>query len=76
MTPAQCKMARAALGLGMRELAQRAKVSPNTISRFERGEELRARSVDAIQASLERSGVMFIAENIFGGAGARLRKWR
>jgi transcriptional regulator with XRE-family HTH domain len=76
MTPAQCKMARAALGLGMRELAQRAKVSPNTISRFERGEELRARSVDAIQASLERSGVMFISENIFGGAGVRLRKWR
>jgi transcriptional regulator with XRE-family HTH domain len=72
MTPAQCKMARAALGLGMRELAQRAKVSPNTISRFERGEELRARNVDAIQASLERSGVMFISENI----GVRLRKWR
>jgi transcriptional regulator with XRE-family HTH domain len=56
---AQCKMARAALGLGVRELAQQAKVSPDTIARLERGEELRERTVDAIRHALEAGGVEF-----------------
>lgn len=75
MIAAQCKMARAALGLGVRGLAERAKVSPDTIARLERGEELRGRTVDAIRAALEAAGVEFIAEN-GGGAGVRLRKAR
>lgn len=66
-------MARAALGLGVRELAELAKVSPDTIARLERGEELRERTVDAIRAALEVAGVEFIPEN-GGGAGVRLRK--
>ena len=70
---AQCKMARAALGLGVRGLAEAAKVSPDTIARFERGEELRERTVDAIRGALEAAGVEFIAEN-GGGPGVRLRK--
>jgi transcriptional regulator with XRE-family HTH domain len=65
-------MARAALGLGVRELAELAKVSPDTIARLERGEELRGRTVDAIRTALETAGVEFIAEN-GGGAGVRLR---
>jgi len=73
MTPAQCRMARAAIELGVRELAEAAKVSTNTVTRFERGEELRDRTVDAIRAALEAAGVEFIAEN-GGGAGVRLRK--
>jgi transcriptional regulator with XRE-family HTH domain len=73
MTPAQCRMARAALELGVRELADVAKVSTNTVTRFERGEELRVRTVDAIRTALEYTGVEFIAEN-GGGAGVRLRK--
>ena len=73
MIAAQCKMARAALDLGVRELAGRAKVSPDTIARLERGEELRERTVDAIRTALEAAGVEFIAEN-GGGPGVRLRK--
>lgn len=73
MNAAQCKMARAATGLGIRELAQSAEVSPNTISRLERGEELKPATVAAIRAALEAAGVEFIAEN-GGGAGVRLRK--
>jgi len=70
--PIQCRMARAALGLGVRELAAAAKVSIDTIARFERGEELKERTVEAIQRTLEAAGVEFIDEN-GGGPGVRLR---
>lgn len=73
MIAVQCKMARAALGLGVRDLAELASVSPDTIARLERGEELKPRTVEAIQAALEAAGVEFIAEN-GGGPGVRLRK--
>lgn len=73
LTPAQCRMARAALQLGVRDLAAMAEVSPNTIARLERGETLYGRTVDAIRAALEAAGVEFIPEN-GGGAGVRLRK--
>lgn len=73
MNAVQCKMARVATGLGIRELAELANVSPNTISRLERGEELRASTIDAIRAALEAAGVEFIPEN-GGGAGVRLAK--
>ncbi len=66
-------MARAALALGVRELAEAAKVSTNTVIRFERGEALKERTIEAIRAALESAGVEFIAEN-GGGAGVRLRK--
>jgi len=66
-------MARAALGLGVRELAESAKVSTNTVIRFERGEALKERTVEAIRVALESAGVEFIAEN-GGGPGVRLRK--
>ena len=65
-------MARAGLGLGVRELADMAKVSTNTITRFERGEPLKERTLDAIRRALESAGVEFISED-GGGAGVRLR---
>ena len=37
ITPHQCRMARAALDLGVRDLARIADVSPNTVARMERG---------------------------------------
>lgn len=73
MNATQCKMARAATGLGLRELAEMAGVSPNTVSRLERGEELKPATVQIIRTALEQAGVEFIAEN-GGGAGVRLRK--
>jgi transcriptional regulator with XRE-family HTH domain len=75
MLPVQCKMARAALGWGVRELADAAEVSPDTIARLERGEDLRDRTVEAIRAALETGGVEFIAAN-GGGPGVRLGKRR
>jgi len=59
MNAVQCKMARAAVGIGVRELAAAAKVSPDTVARLERGEQLRERTVDAIRAALEAAGVEF-----------------
>ena len=73
MLAVQCKMARIALGLGVRDLAELAKVSPDTVARLERGEELKERTVDALRTALEKAGVEFIAEN-GGGPGVRLKK--
>jgi transcriptional regulator with XRE-family HTH domain len=52
-------MARAALGLGVRELAAAAKVSIDTVARFERGDELKERTIDALQRALEAAGIEF-----------------
>jgi transcriptional regulator with XRE-family HTH domain len=57
--PVQCRMARAALGLGVRQLAAVAKVSIDTVARFERGDELKERTVDALRRALEAAGVEF-----------------
>ncbi|WP_083897111.1 helix-turn-helix domain-containing protein [Azospirillum sp. B506] len=66
-------MARAALGLGVRELAALSKVTPETIVRLERGERLRERTLSAIRTALEAGGVIFIDEN-GEGPGVRLKK--
>jgi len=73
MLAVQSKMARAATGLGIRELATAAGVSPDTVSRLERGETLAPRTLSAIRTALEQAGVMFIEQN-GGGPGVRLRK--
>lgn len=67
-------MARAALRLGVRDLATRSGVSSMTISRFENGHSGgQAVTLRKIQAALEAAGVEFIAEN-GSGAGVRLIK--
>lgn len=63
-------MARAALQIGVRELADAAKVSTNTITRFERGEELKDRTIEAVQRALESAGVEFTNG---GQSGVRLK---
>lgn len=73
MRAVQSKMARAALGLGIRELAGASGVSPDTIVRLEKGEALQARTVAAIRSTLEAAGVEFIEED-GGGPGVRLRQ--
>ena len=71
MTPAQSRMARAALQLGIRDVAKLAKVAPSTISRLEAGETLQPRTIEAVQHALEKAGVVFINGN---QPGVRLRK--
>jgi transcriptional regulator with XRE-family HTH domain len=75
IAPAQCRMARAALKMGVRELATLARVSTNTITRFELDEPLRPRTVDAIILALEAVGVVFIQTDAEGGPGVRLASW-
>src|ERR1700681_1038928 len=69
--PVQCRMARAALGLGVRDLAAAAKVSIDTVARFERGDELKERTVDALQQALEAAGVEFTNGDQPGGRLAK-----
>lgn len=75
MNAVQCKMARAALGLGVRDLAKLATVSVDTISRLERGEELMPRTVSAIRTALEAAGVTFLDNgDVATGLGVALRQ--
>ena len=66
-------MARAGLGLGVRELSKLANVSTNTLTRLEAGGMTFLKTQLVIRTALEQAGVDFIAEN-GGGAGVRLRK--
>ncbi len=68
MTPEQCRMARAALGWGVRELAKRAGISFTTISRFENGAGTQSSTLAKIQVAFETAGVTFIADD-GGGLG-------
>jgi transcriptional regulator with XRE-family HTH domain len=60
MLPVQSRMARAATGFQIIEIAKRAKVATATIVRFEKGEELKPRTVEAIQSAYEAAGIEFI----------------
>jgi transcriptional regulator with XRE-family HTH domain len=73
ITRVQIRMARAALGWGVRDLANRAGVSPNTVSRFENGAGARVDTLGQIQYVLERAGIMFVPADEAGGPGVRLR---
>ncbi len=74
ITSDQLRMARAALRLGVREVAELAQVAPMTISRIENGQSSgQGETLARIRRALEKAGVDFIAEN-GGGAGVRLRK--
>ena len=73
MDPAQMRMARAALGWGVRELAEKAGVTANTVTRIENGSDAKRSTLDAIRSSFETAGIEFIPEN-GGGAGIRFRE--
>ncbi len=70
---AQIRMARAAVGWGVRDLAENANINPNTVSRIENGGDALASTLDRIQAALEGAGVIFIDRNEDGGPGVRLK---
>jgi transcriptional regulator with XRE-family HTH domain len=73
MNVIQCKMARVALGWGTRDLARNAGVSPDTVARFERGEQLKGATVAALRNTFEGAGIEFIPEN-GGGPGVRMSR--
>ena len=68
----QVRMARAALGWGVRDLAVNAGITANTVSRFENGADALGNTIRKIQRALEDAGIEFIDEN-GGGPGVRLK---
>jgi predicted transcriptional regulator len=73
ITAAQCRAARALLGIKQSDLAEISRVSQRTIAHFEQGERQPVPStLDALRRALEEAGVQFIPEN-GGGAGVRLK---
>jgi transcriptional regulator with XRE-family HTH domain len=73
ITPAQCRAARALIGMTQPELASRAKLGLSTVVDFERSRrQISEDAVGAIVRALEKAGVIFISRN-GGGAGVRLR---
>ena len=76
ITRLQVRMARTALGWGVRDLARKAGISPTTVTRFENGAHTRVDTVALIQDVLERAGIIFVAADETGGPGVRLREPR
>ena len=72
MRAVQLRMARAAVGWGVRDLAKQAGVTANTVTRIENGSDAKQSTMDALQRALEAAGIEFIDEN-GGGPGVRLR---
>jgi len=75
MKAVQLKMARAAVGWGVRELAAKAGVTANTVTRIENGADAKQSTMDKLKRALEAGGVEFIEEN-GGGPGVRVQKPR
>ena len=73
MKAVQIRMARAAVGWGVRELAEEAGITANTVTRIENGADAMQSTMDKLQRALEAAGVEFIDEN-GGGPGVRLRR--
>jgi len=75
MTPIQVRMARAALRLGVRELAELAKVTPATVTRFETEKGgLQHSSAEAIRRALEAQGVQFVDSGaVAAGPGVAMK---
>jgi|SRR5262249_56504973 len=59
MKAIQLRMARAAVGWGVRELAKKARVAANTVSRIENGADAKQSTMDRLQRALEEAGVEF-----------------
>ena len=78
MKPEQLRMARAALGLGVRELAELAGVSFTTVNRFETGKSgLQHSTAEALRMALEAQGVQFLESgHVAAGPGVALSKGR
>ena len=74
MTPAQCRAARALIGLSQEAAASSSGVGIQTLIAFESGKrQPYARTIAAIRAALEAAGVVFLSEN-GNGPGVALKR--
>jgi transcriptional regulator with XRE-family HTH domain len=73
MTPLQLRLARTALSLTVREAAELAQVSHETIVGIEAARpSIKEKTIEKVRAALEKAGIEFIDED-GGGPGVRLR---
>jgi transcriptional regulator with XRE-family HTH domain len=63
----QCRMARAALGWSLDDLAAASGVSRRTIARFEAGESVLPIRIKALRHALETEGILFIDSGRLAG---------
>jgi len=59
MKAIQLRMARAAVGWGVRQLAEKAGVTANTVTRIENGADAKQSTIERLQHALESAGVEF-----------------
>ncbi len=71
MKAIQLRMARAAVRWGVRELAEKAGVTANTVTRIENGADAKQSTIDSLQRALEAAGVEFTNGD---QPGVRLKK--
>jgi transcriptional regulator with XRE-family HTH domain len=62
LTPSQCRKARSALGWTMRDLRAKSNVSTDAISRLERGEKLKDRTLQDIKRAFVAAGIRFLQQ--------------
>ena len=73
LTAVQVRMARAALKWSNLDLATKAGISTGPLTRLEKGEDVQARTLRAIENVFKEAGIEFIEEDD-GGPGVRLKK--
>lgn len=59
MNDTQARMARAGLGISLREVAAEISVTPNTISRIENGSDPKTSTLNALRQFYEARGIVF-----------------
>jgi transcriptional regulator with XRE-family HTH domain len=74
MTPAQCRMARSALGISADELADRAGIAVNTVRRFEKNLVCNTSTVAALSDALKSLGVLFREDETAEWVGLKLAR--
>jgi transcriptional regulator with XRE-family HTH domain len=71
MSRTQLRMARAALGWTLKDLAERAGINLNTISRYETGGSMLSDTLERIEIVLRAEGIGFVDEDEHYGPGIR-----
>ena len=73
MTPAQLRMARAALKLTVREVERQTGVNKDSISRYEAGREILSGALQRLEKLFLDAGVIFLEADEAGREGIRVR---
>jgi len=72
MRPIHLRMGRAALGWTVRELAEKAGVNKNTVSRYESGRQIVSDALMRLEQTLTAEGVVFLENESEFGLAVRI----